>query len=84
MPLRKSLNGWRAKKQELETIEQQFAIAKTQVEKPFDRDVELTEKTERLNVLNSLLNVEKHENEIVDMQDESKTPEHTKERDHER
>ena len=73
-----------AKKQELETIEQQFAIAKTQVEKPFDRDVELTEKTERLNVLNSLLNVDKHENEIIDMQDESKTPEHSKERDHER
>ena len=54
------------KKQELETTEQQFATAKKEVEKPFDREQELTEKTNRLNVLNGLLNVDKRENELVD------------------
>ena len=46
--------------------EQQFATAKQEVEKPFDKEQELTEKTNRLNVLNSLLNVDKRENELVD------------------
>ena len=55
-----------AKKQELETVEQQFVTAKAEVEKPFDKEEELTEKTNRLNVLNSLLNVDKRENELVD------------------
>lgn len=55
-----------AKKQELETLEQQFATAKKEVEKPFDKEEELTEKTNRLNVLNGLLNVDKRENELVD------------------
>ena len=54
------------KKQELEMNEQQFAIAKQEVEKPFDKEQELTEKTNRLNVLNGLLNVDKRENELVD------------------
>ena len=54
------------KKQELETAEQQFATAKQEVEKPFDKEEELTEKTNRLNVLNGLLNVDKRENELVD------------------
>ena len=55
-----------AKKQELETVEQQFDTAKKEVEKPFDKEEELTEKTNRLNVLNGLLNVDKRENELVD------------------
>ena len=55
-----------AKKQELETVEQQFVTAKAEVEKPFDKEEELTEKTNRLNVLNGLLNVDKCENELVD------------------
>ena len=54
------------KKQELSTLEQQFATAKAEVEKPFDKEEELTEKTNRLNVLNGLLNVDKRENELVD------------------
>lgn len=54
------------KKQELEMNEQQFATAKQEVEKPFDKEQELTEKTNRLNVLNGLLNVDKRENELVD------------------
>lgn len=55
-----------AKKQELSTLEQQFATAKAEVEKPFDKEEELIEKTNRLNVLNGLLNVDKRENELVD------------------
>ena len=55
-----------AKKRELSTLEQQFATAKAEVEKPFDKEEELTEKTNRLNVLNGLLNVDKRENELVD------------------
>ena len=55
-----------ATKQELETLEQQFITAKKEVEKPFDKEEELTEKTNRLNVLNGLLNVDKRENELVD------------------
>ena len=46
------------KKQELETVEQQFATAKKEAEKPFDKEEELTKKTNRLNVLNGLLNVD--------------------------
>lgn len=55
-----------AKSRELSTLEQQFATAKAEVEKPFDKEEELTEKTNRLNVLNGLLNVDKRENELVD------------------
>lgn len=55
-----------AKSRELSTLEQQFATAKAEVEKPFDKEEELTEKTNRLNVLNGLLNVDKRENEFVD------------------
>ena len=55
-----------AKSRELSTLQQQFATAKAEVEKPFDKEEELTEKTNRLNVLNGLLNVDKRENELVD------------------
>ena len=55
-----------AKKQELTTLEQQFATAKAEVDKPFDKEEELTAKTNRLGVLNGLLNVDKRENELVD------------------
>ena len=44
-----------AKSRELSTLEQQFATAKAEVEKPFDKEEELTEKTNRLNVLNGCL-----------------------------
>ncbi len=53
-------------KQELESVENQLATAQKEVEKPFDKEQELTEKTERLSVLNGLLNVDKKQNEIVD------------------
>ncbi len=53
-------------RQALEDAEQQLAVAQKEAEKPFDKEQELTEKTERLSVLNSLLNVDKKQNEIVD------------------
>ena len=53
-------------RQELESVEKQLANAQKEVEKPFDKEQELTEKTERLSVLNGLLNVDKKQNEIVD------------------
>ena len=53
-------------RQELENVEKQLATAQKEVEKPFDKEQELTEKTERLSVLNGLLNVNKKQNEIVD------------------
>lgn len=60
------------KKQELEATLQQFAAAKKEVEKPFDKEEELTEKTNRLNVLNGLLNVDKRESDCVDEKSEGK------------
>lgn len=53
-------------RQELESVEKQLSNAQKEVEKPFDKEQELTEKTERLSVLNGLLNVDKKQNEIVD------------------
>lgn len=53
-------------RQELESVEKQLATAQKEVQKPFDKEQELTEKTERLSVLNGLLNVDKKQNEIVD------------------
>ena len=69
----------------LQTIEQQFTTAKREVEKPFDQEKEVTEKTNRLNVLNGLLNVDKRENELVDgAPDETNVPECSKEKEYER
>lgn len=74
-----------AKSRELSTLEQQFATAKAEVEKPFDKEEELTEKTNRLNVLNGLLNVDKRENELVDgAPDEGDSVPTTKEKVYER
>ena len=62
-------------RQELESVEKQLATARKEVEKPFDKEQELTEKTERLSVLNGLLNVDKKQNEIVDGEiDEAEPP----------
>ena len=73
------------KKQELSTLEQQFDTAKAEVKKPFDKEEELAEKTNRLNVLNGLLNVDKRENELVDgTPDEGDSVPVSKERDYER
>lgn len=53
-------------KAELEGLEKQFEVAKEEVKKPFSREQELKEKTDRLNVLNGLLNVDKRDNELAD------------------
>ena len=42
----------------LETVQQQLAVAKEEVEKPFPKEQELTDKMERLAELNSLLNMD--------------------------
>ena len=55
-----------AVKAELEGLEKQFEVAKEEVKKPFSKERELKEKTDRLNVLNALLNVDKRDNELAD------------------
>lgn len=53
-------------KEQLKTIEQQVETAKQQVEIPFEKEEELQTKSARLAELNILLNMDKHENEMVD------------------
>lgn len=52
--------------EQLENTKVQLENAKLEVQKPFPQEEELKTKTERLNELNSLLNLDKTENEIVD------------------
>ena len=51
---------------QLENTHVQLENAKVEVQKPFPQEEELKSKTERLNELNALLNLDKKENEIVD------------------
>ena len=53
-------------KTELYGLEKQLEIAQAEVKKTFDKKQELKEKTDRLNGLNVLLNVDKRDNELVD------------------
>lgn len=55
-----------AVKAELEGLEKQFEVAKEEVKKPFAKEQKLKEMTDRLNVLNGLLNVDKRDNELAD------------------
>ncbi len=72
-------------KHQLEDMQNQYEIAKTELEKPFLQEEELTQKTQRLNVLNALLNVDKKNNEIiVDVADEEAVSKNKKEKDYER
>lgn len=71
-------------RQELESVEKQLATAQKEVEKPFDKEQELTEKTERLSVLNGLLNVDKKQNEIIDGEIDEIEPPARKEKELER
>ena len=50
---------------ELENTEKQLENAKESAAKPFPQEEELKAKTERLNELNALLNVNKRENEFA-------------------
>ena len=52
--------------EQLENTKTQLENAKVEVEKPFSREEELKTKTARLSELNSLLNLDKKDNEIVD------------------
>jgi hypothetical protein len=45
-------------REQLETLHRQVENAKVEIQKPFPQDVELKEKTARLNALNALLNVD--------------------------
>ena len=50
---------------ELDNLKKQFETAKVDVERLFPQEEELKAKTDRLNELNALLNVDKRENEIA-------------------
>ena len=70
---------------ELDNTKKQFETAKVDVERPFPQEEELKAKTDRLNELNALLNVDKRENEIVGGEpDEGEEPPEKKPRDLER
>lgn len=70
---------------ELDNLKKQFETAKVDVERPFPQEEELKAKTDRLNELNALLNVDKRENEIVGGEpDEGDKPPEKKPRDLER
>ena len=70
---------------ELDNIKKQFEPAKVDVERPFPQEEEWKAKTDRLNELNALLNVDKRENEIVGGEpDEGDKPPEKKPRDLER
>ncbi len=61
--------------QKLETVQNQLAIAKEEVEKPFLKETELAEKLERLAELNALLNMdEKGSAEAVGLDEEDMEP----------
>ncbi|WP_425323455.1 DEAD/DEAH box helicase family protein [Anaerosolibacter sp.] len=53
-------------KEQLKTLQQQMETAKLQVDIPFEKEEELQAKSARLSELNILLNMDKHENEMLD------------------
>ena len=71
-------------KEELANTENQFEIAKKELEKPFAKEGELDEKLKRLNELNIMLDMDKRENEIVDGEPEADDKEKRKEKYYER
>ena len=52
--------------EQLENTQVQLENAKAEIQKPFPQEEELKTKSERLNELNAMLNLDKRENEIVD------------------
>ncbi|GEM_PF-392314 len=83
--IEKISDNLKAVKAELEGLEKQFEVDKEEVKKPFSKEQELKEKTDRLNVLNSLLNVDKRDNELADdAPDDGEEPPEKKPRDLER
>jgi hypothetical protein len=69
----------RACEEQLENTRTQLENARVQVQKPFPQEEELQTKTERLNELNALLNLDKAENEIVDGERSEEEPQRSKE-----
>ena len=65
-------------KEQLDNTHVQLENAKVEVQKPFPQEDELKTKTERLNELNALLNLDKHENEIVDGERSEEEPQRSK------
>ena len=63
--------------EQLENTHVQLENAKLEVQKPFPQEEELKTKTERLNELNALLNLDKKENEIVDGERGEEEPQRT-------
>lgn len=63
--------------EQLENTHVQLDNAKVEVQKPFPQEEELKTKTERLNELNALLNLDKKENEIVDGERGEEEPQRT-------
>ena len=62
-------------REQLSNLQTQLETAKVEVQKPFPREAELTTKTARLEELNSLLNLDHKEPEIVDAEpDEDQRP----------
>lgn len=62
-------------REQLSNLQTQLETAKTEVQKPFPREAELNTKTARLEELNSLLNLDHKEPEIVDTEpDEDQRP----------
>ena len=62
-------------REQLSNLQTQLETAKAEVQKPFPREEELTTKTARLEELNSLLNLDHKETEIVDAEpDEAPRP----------
>ena len=53
-------------REQLKTFRQQMETAKEQVNIPFEKEQELQSKSARLSELNILLNMDKHENEVMD------------------
>lgn len=51
---------------QLDTVRRQLESAKIEITKPFPQEAELSAKSARLDELNIQLNLDKHENEIVD------------------
>lgn len=55
-------------KEQLKTLHQQMETARQQVDVPFEKEEELQRKSARLAELNILLNMDKHENEVLDVE----------------
>ena len=61
--------------EQLSNLQAQLETAKAEVQKPFPRETELNTKTARLEELNTLLNLDHKEPEIVDAEpDEDQRP----------